>query len=241
METSNLIENLVFFSNQVISIPLASTKLESILYYGSSEFLQEVYIENDNYFFQTAITEAKESTVTLILKNLSKAIETNCNNSDINLSKISDDEQISYSVKTNNEKSISKRYKDYTIYPKDENKFKEIWLKQFVENLINIKYNILDITSIHFENPTRTKLKTNLTVKQIAYLFRALYDEGIIESKHKTDICNFIAESFSSKQKEDVSANSLRNAFESPDFNAVDFWHEKFTHLMQRAKKDKEK
>lgn len=154
METINLIEELVFFSNQVISIPLVSTKIENVLYYDSDECLQEEYIEKDNYLFQTALTMAKESTVTLILKNLSKAIETSCNNSDINLSKISDDEQISYSVKTNNEKSISKRYKNYTISPKDENKFKEIWLKQFVENLINIKNNILDITSIHFENPT---------------------------------------------------------------------------------------
>lgn len=95
--------------------------------------------------------------------------------------------------------------------------------------------------SIQTQQEPKNKLKTNLTVKEIAYLFRALYDEGIIEAKHKTDIFNFIAESFSSKQKEDVSANSIKNAFDVPDFNAIDFWQGKFTHLMQRAKKDKEK
>ena len=85
------------------------------------------------------------------------------------------------------------------------------------------------------------KLKTNLTVKELAYLFRALHDEKIIESRQKTDLFNFIAESFSSKQKEDISANSIKNAFDTPDYNAVDFWQEKFTHFMQKAKKDKEK
>ena len=87
----------------------------------------------------------------------------------------------------------------------------------------------------------KQKLKTNLTVKEIAYLFRALHDEGIIESRQKTDVFNFIAENFSSKQKEDISGNSIKNAFDTPDFNAVDFWQEKFTHFMQKAKKDKEK
>ena len=87
----------------------------------------------------------------------------------------------------------------------------------------------------------KQKLKTNLTVKEIAYLFRALHDEGIIESRQKTDLFNFIAENFSSKQKDEISANSIKNAFDTPDYNAVDFWQEKFTHLMQKAKKDKEK
>ena len=87
----------------------------------------------------------------------------------------------------------------------------------------------------------KQKLKTNLTVKEIAYLFRALHEEGIIESRQKTDMFNFIAENFSSKQKDEISANSIKNAFDTPDFNAVDFWQEKFTHFMQKAKKDKEK
>jgi len=91
------------------------------------------------------------------------------------------------------------------------------------------------------QEETKSKLKTNLTVKQLAYFFRALNNEGIIESKHKTDIFNFIAESFSSKQKDDVSVNSIKNLFDIPDPAAIDFWQEKFYHLGHRAKKDKEK
>lgn len=86
----------------------------------------------------------------------------------------------------------------------------------------------------------KKKLKTNLTVKEIAYLFKALHEEGIIEAKHKTAIFNFIADSFSSKQQEDISVKSIKNAFDTPNFHAVDFWQEKFTHFMQKARKDKE-
>lgn len=117
-----------------------------------------------------------------------------------------------------------------------------------IKKINNLKIEYLDqlgslIDSFSFETaqPLKQKLKTNLTVKEIAYLFRALHDEGIIEARQKTDIFNFISESFSSKQKEDISANSIKNAFDTPDFNAVDFWQEKFTHFMQKAKKDKEK
>jgi predicted metal-dependent hydrolase len=95
--------------------------------------------------------------------------------------------------------------------------------------------------STQTQQEPKNKLKTNLTVKEIAYLFRVLNDEGIIDAKHKTDIFNFIAENFSSKQKEDVSVNSIKNAFDTPDFNAMDFWFEKFIRLRDNVKKDKQK
>lgn len=121
-----------------------------------------------------------------------------------------------------------------------------IGLNEITEiNNLKIEYldqlvNLIDSFSFETASVPSKKLKTNLTVKEIAYLFRALHYEGIIEARQKTDIFNFIAESFSSKQKEDISGNSIKNAFDTPDFNAVDFWQEKFTHFMQKAKKDKE-
>lgn len=104
------------------------------------------------------------------------------------------------------------------------------------------KYYGLDINS-NTSQPSKPKkkLKTNLTVVEIAYLFRVLYDKKIIDSKYKTHIYKFIAENFSSKEKDDISPKSLKNAFDTPDYNTIDFWQEKFTHFMQKAKKDKEK
>lgn len=107
----------------------------------------------------------------------------------------------------------------------------------YLDELISLIKNFSFSTSEH----TSQRLKTNLSVKELTYLFRALHDEKIVESRQKTDIFNFIADNFSSKQKDEISANSIKNAFDIPDYNAVDFWQEKFTHLMQKAKKDKEK
>jgi predicted metal-dependent hydrolase len=98
-----------------------------------------------------------------------------------------------------------------------------------------------DFATHQTQETKRDKLKTNLTVPELAYLFNALYAEGIITSKHKSDIYKFIADNFSSKQQDDISVNSIKNHFENPDFNAVDSMHEKFTHIYQQAKKDKEK
>ena|SRR5690554_715102 len=240
MENTELIDDLQYIANKVISIPLKTTEIEFILYYDSEDFLKAEFLDSNSYLLQDCIVRTDEKIITLIVKNISTAIETSGGH-DFDLKSLKQVEKFTYSVRVKDEKSISKRYSDYSITPSDENDFKVFWLKQFIDNLIIIRNNIKSILSLNENTLIKNKLKTNLTVKEIAYLFRALYEEGIIEAKHKTDICNFIAESFSSKQKEDVSANSLRNAFESPDFNAVDFWHEKFIHLMQRAKKDKEK
>lgn len=113
--------------------------------------------------------------------------------------------------------------------------------QHFLLDFKNQYYGIQHNSNTDNTSEPKKKLKTNLTVKEIAYLFRALHDEGIIEARQKTDIFNFIAENFSSKQKEHISANSIKNAFDTPDPNAVDLWQEKFTHFMQKAKKDKEK
>lgn len=236
---NNLIDDLEIFAVTVTSIPINNTKIEHILYYDSDEFLQAEYLMKNNFLLQNTIINAKEKLVRLILKNLTTAINTNCDNQ-IDLEKIKITSDYRYSVRYADERNVVKRFKNHKITPSDENEFKKIWLKTYVNNLVVIRDNIKEILSITDNELPKNKLKTNLTVKEIAYLFRALYEEGIIEARRKTDIFNFIAESFSSKQKEDVSANSIKNAFDIPDFNAMDFWQGKFTHLMQRAKKDKE-
>lgn len=240
MENIQLIDDLQYFANKVVSIPLKTTKIELILYYDSEYFLQAEFLDNNNFLLQDCIVKADDKIIHLILKNISTAIETSCGN-DFNLKSLNPAEKFTYSVREKDEKSISKRFSDYSITPSDEDDFKVLWLKQFIENLIIIRNNIKSILSFNENLVIKNKLKTNLTVKEIAYLFRALYEEGIIDAKHKTDIFNFIAESFSSKQKEDVSANSIKNAFDVPDFNAMDFWFEKFIRLRDRTKKDKEK
>ncbi len=87
---------------------------------------------------------------------------------------------------------------------------------------------------------SKKKIKTDLTVQQLGYLFRIFKEEGIITSKINQEIYEVVIESFSSKRKEDISHNTLKNHFESPERDTIDFWRQKFMQLVQKARKDKE-
>lgn len=85
------------------------------------------------------------------------------------------------------------------------------------------------------------KLKTKLSVPELAYFFRALEEEGFFEIKSKTELYNFIAGNFKTKQSEELSPKSIKNKYTNPEHAAIDFLHGKFINLAQRAKKEKEK
>ncbi len=85
------------------------------------------------------------------------------------------------------------------------------------------------------------KFKSHLSVPQLAYLFRCLHaEQGILHEKTKAGLFRKIAAYFTSSRKDHISVDSIRNNFNIPEENAIEFWIEKFTHLMQTAKKDRE-
>jgi len=85
------------------------------------------------------------------------------------------------------------------------------------------------------------KIKTNLSVAQIALLFRTLHDNKLIEVKNKTDLFLTISKVFSSKKQDDISANTIKNHFDTPDYNAMEFWDTGFPNLRSINTKLKEK
>jgi len=91
------------------------------------------------------------------------------------------------------------------------------------------------------EEAVLPKIKINLSVAELAYFFRAMYDLGIIPQQFKTEVCKFIAVSFQTKQSEDISWRSVKNHFDAPTSKAMETCFEKFAHLMQKAKKDRGK
>lgn len=88
---------------------------------------------------------------------------------------------------------------------------------------------------------SKKKIKTNLSVPQLAYLFKVLKEVGIITNNENNEIYNVLEQNFSSKQREDISINTLKNDFEAPAYATIEFWREKFMLLVQKARKDKEK
>ena len=75
---------------------------------------------------------------------------------------------------------------------------------------------------------------------QLAYLFKVLKKAGIITNDNNQEMYDLVTENCSSKKREDISINTLKNDFESPDYATIEFWREKFMLLVQKARQDKE-
>lgn len=139
-------------------------------------------------------------------------------------------------------------------------KFKETFLEEYNNDSENIQFDFYNyhygffldqglefIESVRVNNQQKNnakdeskKLRTKLSVPQLTYFFKALVAEGFFESKTQKEIYDFISANFSSKGSEAISANSIKNNYEQPKFEDVDFLHKKFINLSQTAKKDKE-
>lgn len=85
-------------------------------------------------------------------------------------------------------------------------------------------------------------IETKFTVGELAYLFRLLCDEDLVERKKGSyeELYKTIAATFRSREgKGPISQRSFKNLFNDPPSNSIDFWIGKFQHFIVKAKKDK--
>lgn len=118
-------------------------------------------------------------------------------------------------------------------------------LPRRVKNWLSIQRKFIE-ANIHIDpeklkQASLPKVRTTLTVPELAYLFRALVDAKIITPRHNTDLFKGIAAIFSSKKETEISSNSIKNKFDIPEPKAIEFWQEKFYALGHNAKKDQGK
>jgi hypothetical protein len=84
---------------------------------------------------------------------------------------------------------------------------------------INININVEDFrdkAAKQLSEP-RVKIVSKLTVPQLAYFFRVLYEMKKIRSSNQTDIMKFIAENFETDNASEISINSLRSKYYNVD------------------------
>lgn len=87
----------------------------------------------------------------------------------------------------------------------------------------------------------RKKIRSELTVGQLAYFFKLMMDEKLISFKAKTEVYNFIADNFDTSRQGDISSDSVKNKMDSPNPKDMDLVKEKLLHMLQFLKKDSEK
>jgi hypothetical protein len=85
------------------------------------------------------------------------------------------------------------------------------------------------------------RIKVNLSVPQLAYLFKLLSDSkpDIFDIESKNELYQFISENFTTKAKDEkeISIKSLRNLFSDTDKKVADFWIEHLKKMLEQARK----
>lgn len=88
---------------------------------------------------------------------------------------------------------------------------------------------------------TGERLRVNLSVKELLYLFKALRDIGVLKNTNNTDIFNVISNSFQLTSTSDVkklSVKHLQNTWSQLDVATARTWFDKFAELSNKAKLD---
>lgn len=87
------------------------------------------------------------------------------------------------------------------------------------------------------------KLKTNLSVAQLAFLFKMLKDlkPSIFEIESEAELLRFISANFETKKstEDGISTNKLRILFNQPETKAAEFWEKHFYTFIAEVKKFK--
>lgn len=128
-----------------------------------------------------------------------------------------------------NKESLMYPFEFYSLY-----EFKRILTSEINKHTKTIEEN----TSTTSTNP---KLKTNLSVPELALLFKLLKDlkPNLFELKSDAELHRFISTNFETKKtgENDISTQKLRILFNQPDPKAAEFWETNLRILLADVKK----
>lgn len=126
------------------------------------------------------------------------------------------------------------------------------YVKLYDEGKIK-SHDVVYFQSTHLINPSNEqpklelpeaapkKMKVNISVPQLAYLFCMLNElnPDIFDIRTKTELYKFVTDNFVTKatQKDGISMDSFKNAFTDPDKKTVEFWIEKLKKMLEGSRK----
>ncbi len=132
------------------------------------------------------------------------------------------DSRTSYSTKIELLSRFLKKYNQILEYPEFVLNPKQISIKQQITGWIIEEIEHLERSQKStFSNAQRVsnslstdfKLQTDLSVAQLGYFIKVLFDTGIIKNKNHREVIRFFAHQFKTKQTDAISWESLRSRF----------------------------
>ena len=105
---------------------------------------------------------------------------------------------------------------------------------------INININVQDqrTPSVLIDNLKQVKIETNLSVSQLAYLFRLMYETGYLKVRNQTDLLKFISDNFKTGNTHTISTRSLRSKYYNVDSATRDSVKELLGKIMEKLNQE---
>ena len=103
---------------------------------------------------------------------------------------------------------------------------------QYMNELNNIK-NELEHRIESRQASKRDKIKLNLTVEELGILFAAFEENKIITIPNKKALSRLIAETFSSKDKDEFTPEKLYNSFSTYNVKSLDIMHQYLGNMLK--------
>lgn len=135
---------------------------------------------------------------------------------------------------------------DWHPFDEAEQNRSEVLKDQVIGFLITVRESlerVLDsIASSDDEIASRQKLIVNLTVAELAYLFKALIEEKVIDVRTNGSlrkISKFVVDHFDTVNKLGITHDSLNNKLTTPEDSALKAWETRFANLSQAARQKK--
>lgn len=75
--------------------------------------------------------------------------------------------------------------------------------------------------TVEIENIKYDKLHLDLSVSEIAYMVKLMFDRGIILNKNKKGVIRLLVQFLVTKKVDEISINSMKNKMTIPNYSTV--------------------
>lgn len=91
------------------------------------------------------------------------------------------------------------------------------WIEEEIQYINKLQNNQKSEETLFANGTEKSKILSDLTVSELALLFRLMHDTGALQHENQSEIIQFIADNFYTKRAENISTSSLRTKYYSPD------------------------
>lgn len=131
-------------------------------------------------------------------------------------------------------------YMDMILYAASD--FAYFWctsMSQIFDELCNLINTIKHLPELHGHTeppPAFEKIRVRLTVPQLTAFFLVLVKNNLIDVTNKSDLFRALAEIFQTKGSNNLSWRNIKNTFDSPSPDDIEYWEREFQTLSDLAK-----